>query len=125
MNVGDLVVAPYKSGVYVGELIQLDRPKAKVRMLAVLRHPTQGDLHHPMQADVAFFHERRALAFREVANVFASELVPYDGAEAPDYRASLAAALEAEREAMAERGDAFGQRAVESLERLRRDYFGA
>jgi len=125
MNVGDLVVARYKSGEYVGELIQLDRLKAKVRMLAVRKHPTQGDLHHPEQADVAFFHERRALAHREVANVFLSDLEPYDGAEAPDYRESLAAALDAEIAAMERRGDAFGRRALQELEKLKRDYFGA
>ncbi|WP_309118443.1 sporulation phosphorelay system protein KapB [Paenibacillus sp.] len=124
MNVGDLVVARYKSGEYVGELIQLDRPKAKVRTLAVRKHPTQGDLHHPEQADVAFFHERRALSYREVANVFASELAPYDGAEAPDYQASLAEALDAEIATMERRGDAFGRRALLELEKLKRDYFG-
>ena len=125
MNVGDLVVARYKSGEYIGELIQLDRPKAKVRMLAVRKHPTQGDLHHPEQADVAFFHERRALAYREVANVFVSELEPYDGDEAPDYRESLAAALRRELAAMEARGDAFGRRSILELEKLERDYFGA
>ena len=124
MNVGDLVVAPYKSGMYVGELIQLDRPKAKVRMLAVLKHPTQGDLHHPMQADVALFHERRALAFREVANVFAGELAPFDGEAAPDYKESLRSALEAEIEAMRRLGGAFGERALQQLEQLKKDYFG-
>ncbi len=124
MNVGDLVIAKYKSGEYVGELIQLERPKAKVRMLAVRKHPTQGDLHHPEQADVAFFHERRALSYREVANVFASELEPYDGAEAPDYRASLEAALHAEIAAMEARGDAFGRRCRAALEKLKQDYFG-
>jgi len=123
MNVGDLVVAPYKSGVYVGELLELNRPKAKVRMLAVLKHPTQGDLHHPMQAEVAFFHERRALAHREVANVFISELMPYEESEAPDYATSLKSAWEAEIEAMKRRDDAFGRLALERLERLGADYF--
>jgi kinase-associated protein B len=123
LNIGDRVVAPYKSGVYVGELIQLERSKAKVRMLAVMKHPTQGDLHNPMQADVAMFHERRALAYREVANVFASEVQPYEGDTVPDYGDSLKEALEAEIEAMKRLNNAFGQRCVVELQRLAADYF--
>jgi kinase-associated protein B len=122
MNVGDMVVASYKSGLYVGELLVLDRPKAKVRMLAVLKHPTQGDLHHPEQADVAMFHERRALAYREVANVYASEITPFGNTEAPDYKASLAEALAKEVEAMKRLDNAFGRRCLQELERLARDY---
>jgi kinase-associated protein B len=122
MNTGDYVVASYKSGLYMGELLLLDKPKAKVRMLAVLKHPTQGDLHHPEQADVAMFHERRALAYREVANVYASEIAPYNGTEVPDYRQSLAAALQAEVEAMKKLDNAFGQRCLQELERLAIDY---
>lgn len=125
MNVGDTVIAAYKSGRYVGELIQLSRPKAKVRVLAVLKHPAQGDLHHPMQADVAMFHVRRALSFREVANVFVSELEPYSGPEVPAYEASLQASLEAEMAAMKQLQSPFGERSLQALQELWNDYFGA
>jgi kinase-associated protein B len=115
----------YKSGIYVGELLQFQQPKAKVRMLAVLKHPTQGDLHHPNQADAVMFHERRALAFREVANVLAADTEPYNGTEAPDYTASLKSALEAEMEAMRRLDNAFGRRCLIELERLANDYFSS
>lgn len=122
MNAGDYVIASYKSGVYIGELLQLDKPKAKVRMLAVVKHPTQGDLHHPNEADVAMFHERRALSYREVANVYASELAPFEGTELPEYKPSLAAALQAEIDAMSKLDNAFGLRCLQELERLKLDY---
>lgn len=122
MKEGDLVVAAHKGGAYVGELLTLNEPKAKVRMLAVLKHPTQGDLHHPNRADVAMFHERRALAYREVANVLARDIAPYEGTEAPDYRASLLAAAEAEREAMRRLDNDFGRRALQELDRLAAEY---
>lgn len=120
---GDLVVATYKTGEYIGELLRLEEPKAKVRMLAVLKHPTQGDLHHPERADVAAFHQRRALAYREVANVFVRELAPYAGSGVPDYRSSLKEALDREAESMQRLENPFGDRCLEQLEQLRAEYF--
>jgi len=122
MEPGDLVVALYKSGEYVAEVVQWDKPKAKVRILAVLKHPKQGDLHHPLQADVAMFHQRRALAYREVANVFTSQLKPYEGEEAPDYQASLHSALQREMEEMERLDNEFGRRSLIELETLATDY---
>ena len=122
MKEGDLVIAPYKSGVYVGELLSANPPKAKVRVLAVLKHPEQGDLHHPGQAGVPMFHIRRALAHREVANVFYRELEPYGEPEPPEYAASLKAALAAELSRMEEIGGEFGMKAAAALKELERDY---
>ncbi|WP_274362261.1 kinase-associated lipoprotein B [Paenibacillus thermotolerans] len=120
---GQLVVAPYKSGMYVGELVSVDGHRAKVRTLAVLKHPTQGDLHHPMQADVPFFHQRRALAYREVANVPVGLLKPWDGETAPDYTSSLREALAKETEACEAMNTPFGQRCAAELRELAKDYF--
>ena len=122
MKPGELVVALYKSGEYVAEVVQWDQPKSKVRVLAVLKHPKQGDLHHPHQADVAMFHQRRALAYREVANVFTSQLKPYEGGEAPDYKASLQSALQREMDEMKRLDNEFGRRSLIELESLSKDY---
>lgn len=122
MNVGDLVIAFYKSGEYVGELVQLGTPKSKVRVLAVRKHPKQGDLHHPNRADVGYFDQRRALAYREVANVFTSQLKPYPEAEAPDYQASLKEALLREMEDMRQLNNDYGRRSLEELTKLAADY---
>jgi kinase-associated protein B len=120
---GDQVVAEYKSGAYIGELLSSEGHWAKVRMLAVLKHPAQGDLHHPMRADVPMFHERRALAFREVANVPVGALTPWDEATVPDYMESLRDALERELQAMESLGNAFGDKSAAALRQLEKDYF--
>lgn len=120
---GQLVVAPYKSGEYVGELLSVEGHRTKVRMLAILKHPTQGDLHHPMQADVPFFHQRRALSYREVANIPVGLLEPWDGGEAPEYRASLREALTKELEACEAMRTPFGDRCAAELRELAKDYF--
>ena len=55
--------------------------KAAVRILAVKDHPTQGDLHNPMDPSVAFFHQRRALSHQEIALMPISTIRPYAGAD--------------------------------------------
>lgn len=46
---GQIVTASYKTGEYIGEVIELmSTGKAAVRILAVVKHPAQGDLHNPM-----------------------------------------------------------------------------
>src|SRR5262245_46345700 len=92
---GQTVVMRYKSGVYVGETVEVAGTRAVVKVLAVLRHPEQGDLHHPHDPDVPMFHERKALAFTEKANAPVRDLEPFAG-ETPDYRESLRTALDAE-----------------------------
>ena len=98
IQIGERVKAVYNSGVYIGEVIGFSErmPKAKVRVLAVLKHPDQGDLHHPRQANVAMFHVRKALAEREVALVFLRHLEPYEGS-IPDYRGNHSSKLSIDR----------------------------
>lgn len=61
LEAGTIVSVINKTGRYVAELVEWRQDKALVKILAVLRHPTQGDLHYPGQVDVVF-HQRRALA---------------------------------------------------------------
>lgn len=65
LKVGEIVKIEVRSGHYAGELVELNGPRALVKVLAVLKHPEQGDLHQPYDPDVAMFHERRALSFTE------------------------------------------------------------
>lgn len=61
-QVGDHVKGFYKTGVYIGEITDVKPMHYLVKILAVLTHPKQGDLHHPNQADVPFFmNEKRSL----------------------------------------------------------------
>jgi len=121
ITVGDRVRASYKSGEYIGEVMELSERKAAVRVLAVLKHPAQGDLHHPGKADVNLFHQRRALAFQEIALMPLPTLLLYSS-EVPDYRASLKNALD--REVRDLQGQLnYASRALDELKSLQADYF--
>jgi len=117
---GSLVRMTYKTGVYAGEVTEVNGTRAVVKVLAVLKHPDQGDLHHPYDPDVPFFHERRALAFTEKALAPLRDLEPYAGG-VPDYRESLEAALAAELAAL-DRLKRWAERGIAQLEGLRREY---
>ncbi|AEI41522.1 kinase-associated lipoprotein B [Paenibacillus mucilaginosus] len=118
---GALVRASYKTGEYIGETVEVSPSgKIAVKILAVVKHPTQGDLHNPMEADVAFFHQRRALAFQEIALMPSHTVKPYTGT-VPEYRTSLLAALEAQRQEL--QGTVrWAKRCLEELEALAREY---
>jgi kinase-associated protein B len=119
--VGDRVIASYKTGDYIGEVVDIPGMKAAVKVLAVIKHPTQGDLHHPNQANVGFFHQRRALAYQEIA------LMPFDTIagyrqEVPEYKESLRRALEQEKQEL-QNGILFAQKCLDELEKLEKEYF--
>jgi kinase-associated protein B len=119
--VGENVIAAYKTGEYIGEVVEVSGKKAAVKVLAVVKHPTQGDLHNPNQANVGFFHQRRALANQEIA------LMPFDTISVykqavPEYRESLHRALERDKKAL-QNEILFAQKCLQELESLEKDYF--
>lgn len=118
---GDRVIASYKTGTYIGDVVDLGQSKAAVQVLAVLKHPEQGDLHHPHETEVAIFHQRRALSHREIANMPLSTLRIYTGNDIPDYKESLANALNTEIEGL-EAAVKYAQQALLHLNGLRSDY---
>ena len=79
----------------------------------------QGDLHNVKQADVPFFHERRALAFREQTNIPEQMVKKYEG-EIPDYTDSLKLALETQMNSFAEDDSPLRFASLETLEQLKR-----
>jgi kinase-associated protein B len=116
----EIVKVSYKTGDYAGEIVDRDERRVLVKILAVLRHPTQGDLHHPNDPDVLLFHERRALSYTEKV------WVPIAGAEAyrgdvPVYGESLKRALSIEIERI-DKLNRWSARCLEQLESLRKDY---
>lgn len=124
ISAGELVSAAYKTGVYIGEIIELIPHRAIVKVLAVQKHPTQGDLHNPNQANVAMFHERRALAFQEKAVIPLSALTSYSGS-VPAYSDSLKQAINTEIETLMSRAesDEWVQKSLHLLYSLKQDYF--
>ncbi|ANE46999.1 kinase [Paenibacillus swuensis] len=120
LSIGDIVTATYKTGEYIGELTELSSPRGVVKILAVIKHPTQGDLHQLYEADVAMFHQRKALAYTEKALVPLSAIHPYSGS-IPGYKESLQKAVQLEMEMLSRTGD-WARRALEQLEELKKDY---
>lgn len=123
LSSGDIVRAVYKAGEYIGEIVEVKPTKAVVKILAVQKHPTQGDLHHPFEANVPMFHQRRALAYQEKALVPLSTIRPYHG-EIPSYNESLNQAIAEEIEELDKRkGDPWAQKSLEEIEKLKKEYF--
>ncbi|TDF99604.1 kinase-associated lipoprotein B [Paenibacillus piri] len=120
-EVGSLVMAEYKTGIYTGEVVE-HSPSGKlaVKILAVVKHPTQGDLHHPMDPDVPFFHQRRALAYQEIALMPRHTIKPFSGS-VQDYRASLEKSLQAEMNKLRQTVQ-WAERSLQELEQLQKDY---
>jgi kinase-associated protein B len=119
---GQVVTIIFRTGQYIAKVMETHPEKALVQVLAVLRHPTQGDLHHPGQVQVPLFHQRKALAHMEKVMVPYAWMKPYD-AEIPAYSDSLRVSLEKLRsELNAQRGE-FAERSLKELEQLEREYF--
>ncbi|TKD71521.1 kinase-associated lipoprotein B [Pseudalkalibacillus hwajinpoensis] len=119
---GEIVTAGYKTGRYIGEIVDLKSPKAVVKVLAVMKHPTQGDLHNPKQLDVPLFHQRKALAEFEKALVPMSAINHYDG-NVPDYSASLQEALDTQSAELKHEGGRWAEASLTEIEKLKDDYF--
>lgn len=119
-EVGNIVKAKVRSGLYVGEVVELNRPRALVKVLAVLKHPEQGDLHQPYNPDVAMFHERRALSYTEKTTVLIRDLEGYTGA-VPDYQESLRTAVDAEIESL-DRLNRWTAKSLETMIGLQKEY---
>ncbi|MFZ3590616.1 kinase-associated lipoprotein B [Bacillus sp. DJP31] len=122
LQIGDIVKAPYKTGVYIGEITAVKPELYLVKVQAVSKHPTQGDLHNPKQVQVALFHERRALAEREQANIPKGMVKKYDG-EVPSYKHSLLDALTKMKKELQAENSEWSMLCVEKLNTLEKEYF--
>ncbi|PEA53733.1 kinase [Bacillus pseudomycoides] len=120
-QIGDIITGIYKTGKYIGEITNVRPQHYLVKVLAVVKHPIQGDLHNVKQADVPFFHERRALAFREQTNIPQSMVKRYEG-DVPDYKESLKQALTEQIMQLQEDDTPFAERSLQMLEQLKHDY---
>ncbi|WP_108670702.1 kinase-associated lipoprotein B [Peribacillus acanthi] len=121
-KIGETVTAIYKTGKYIGEITDFRPSSYLVKVLAVEKHPMQGDLHNPKQTEVGMFHQRRALAFREQTNVPLNMVRPYEG-DVPDYKASLQEAIDKMKDNLREENSPWSLKSLELLEDLEKDYF--
>jgi kinase-associated protein B len=123
MEVGETVMASYKSGRYIGKVVEL-KPKlqkAVFEVRAVLVHPRQGDLHSPNKTENVFFHERKALAFTEKALVPITSMKPYDG-DIPSYKDSLLESVDRQLDSLTQDDSVFSKLAIERLLALKGEY---
>ncbi|MCR8641351.1 kinase-associated lipoprotein B [Paenibacillus sp. N1-5-1-14] len=122
LEVGKFVTATYKTGEYIGEIAEpAGLSKVAVRILAVTKHPEQGNLHQPYNGGAVMFHQRKALAYTEIALIALQVVEPFQGA-VPPYKESLRAAFDvmlAELQAMSTQ---WAERSLGELEDLRKEY---
>ncbi|MBT2615402.1 MULTISPECIES: kinase-associated lipoprotein B [unclassified Bacillus (in: firmicutes)] len=121
-KIGDKVIAIYKTGKYIGEVTDIRPAAYLVKVLAVLKHPMQGDLHNPKQTEVSMFHQRRALAFREQTNV-PKNMVRTFNEEIPEYKESLREAVAKMKGTLSEAQTEWNDKSLQLLEDLAADYF--
>ncbi|MBU9711778.1 kinase-associated lipoprotein B [Evansella tamaricis] len=121
-DIGERVTGIYKTGKYIGEITESKPGRYVVQVLAVLKHPKQGDLHQAKSVNVPLFHERRALAFHEKTNIPDAYVKKYDG-EVPDYKESLKQSVEEEMSALEKEGSDWAKRSLEILHSLKAEYF--
>lgn len=117
VEIGAIVRAHYKSGTYIGEVKEDRGDRYLVEVLAVHKHPLQGDIHnYGVVADV-FFHARKALAHHEKMNVKKAAVHPYSE-QVPDYDESLKQAVAFYREKLSAEDTAYHQAALQKLTEL-------
>lgn len=121
-TIGDSVQAPYKSGIYVGEVIEERQDKYLVKVIAVLKHPMQGDLHHPKQVENVVFHERKALAQYEKVYVLKGVVTPFEG-NVLDYGTSLKEAVNKYRTQLESKFTPYNEQALKALDIVESSYY--
>lgn len=121
-KVGDIVTGIYKTGKYIGEITAIKPEHYLVKVMAVLKHPMQGDIHSPKDVNVPLFQERRALAFNEQTNV-PKKMVRHYKEEVPEYKSSLREAVEKTKNDLQAEGTEWALRSLENMNVLEKDYF--
>jgi kinase-associated protein B len=122
LQIGEIVTGIYKTGKYIGEITEVRPQYYLVRVLAVLKHPMQGDLHNPKEAHVQIFHERKALSYREQTNIPKQMVKPFKE-EVPEYLDSLRLAVGKMKSELTENGTSWADMSLKSLASLEKDYF--
>lgn len=122
VSVGDIVQTSYNSGTYIGEVLEDKQNFILVKVLAVVTHPTQGDLHNRGQVDGVAFHERKALAFEEKFNARKRMTTLFED-EVPHYATSLKQAVEQMKAQLREEETAFNELSLSRIADLETHYY--
>ncbi len=82
----------HKTGTYGVSIVEQHGDEVLVQIEQVIKHPKQGDLHHPKATEGVFFHERKALSHFEKRYAKQSQLREFN-VERMSYKTSLQQAL--------------------------------
>lgn len=118
---GQVVRAFYKTGAYIGQITENKGTFAVVQIKEVTKHPRQGDLHHPNETEVPLFHERKALAYNERANIPMNMIKPYDGMVG-DYYESLKSQVAIFENELKGKSGAYNEKSLEALQGVKKEY---
>lgn len=122
INIGDTVKAHYRSGTYIGEVKEDRGEQFLIEVLAVHKHPLQGDLHNMNQTEDVFFHERKALAQHEKMNVKKPAVHSFNE-EFPNYKESLRQSVDNYRTKLEKEATTYHQKALDVLNRLEEEVY--
>lgn len=111
----------HKTGVYVVEIVENTDDQALVKVLQVIKHPKQGDLHHPNKVEGVFFHERKALSLYEKRYTTKNRLKPFEG-QPKEYTESLQDAISDLETKLRKDSTLYAQASLNCLNALKRDY---
>ena len=111
----------YKTGVYGVEVVEATDNQVLVKIMQVIKHPKQGDLHHPNEVEGVFFHERKALSLYEKRYTTQSKLKPFDDEIVP-YTQSLQEAITTLENKLKTEDTPFNQQSLTCLKTLKTDY---
>lgn len=122
IKIGDIVKTSYNSGTYIGEVLEDKRNFLLVKVLAVVIHPTQGDLHKRGQVEGVAFHERKALAYTEKMNARKRDTELYEG-KIPSYSDSLKAAVTAIKQQLEQEDTPFNRLSLSRIADLEEHFY--
>lgn len=122
VDIDDIVQTTYNSGTYIGKVIEDRRNFLLVEVLAVVKHPEQGDLHHPGEVEGVAFHERKALAYTEKFNARKRHTERFEG-EVPNYASSLKQAVTEMKQRLEKETTEFAKLSLEKLHDLETHYY--
>ena len=111
----------HKTGVYGVEIVEESNDQVLVKVMQVIKHPKQGDLHHPNEVEGVFFHERKALSLYEKRFTTKSKLKPFEDEIMP-YTDSLQQAITMLENKLKTSDTPFNQQSLACLEALKSDY---
>ncbi|MCQ9300595.1 kinase-associated lipoprotein B [Staphylococcus hyicus] len=111
----------HKSGVYGVEVVEETQDQILVKVMQVIKHPKQGDLHSPNEAEGVFFHERKALSLYEKRYTTKSKLKPI-GVDPLPYEVSLQRAITQLETKLKTEDTLYNQKSLMCLNELKKDY---